>query len=82
MRLMIAWYKNRYYASGRDRPGVKTNDCMLIAILLLLAAIAVQTAPRSAAEAVQKLQALLLVDVTPELIATGGAIGEHFPVSP
>jgi hypothetical protein len=82
MRLMISWYRNRYYASGRDRPGLKINDCAIIAILLILAVIAVHTAPRSTTEAVEKLQALLLVDVTPELIATGGAIGEHFPVSP
>jgi hypothetical protein len=82
MKMMRSSYKNRPYAPGHDRLVLKTEDCSIIAVLLLLMATAVLTAPRSATEAYQKLQALLLVDVAPELIATGGAIGEHFPVSP
>jgi len=75
-------YKNQLYFQARDRLDSKASDGMIIATLLLLVAMAILTAPRSTAEAYRELQALLLMQGTPEWVASVGAVGDQFPVSP
>ena len=82
MKLVRLLYRDRPYMPGRYRLVLKPNDWMIIATLLLLIVMAITTAPRSAAEAYRKLQALLLVEATPDWIATRGATGDYLPVSP
>lgn len=61
---------------------LETDDCLIIATLLLAVATAILTAPRDATAAWQKFQFLLLTQGAAELISTGGAVGRQFPVSP
>jgi hypothetical protein len=82
MKLMCSLYKIRFCALRRDRPSFETRDCMIIAIILLLAVIAVRTAPHSGAEVDQKLLALLQMAAAPEWIPTAGAVGGNIPISP
>ena len=74
--------KARLYFQEPDWCILRVVDSIIIATLLLSAATATLTAPRSAAEAYQKLQALLLLQGTPEWIASAGAIGRRVPVWP
>jgi hypothetical protein len=82
MKLMRFLYKNRPNFQACDRLAPKATDAMIIATLLLLVAMAVLTAPRSTAEAYRELQALLLMQGTPEWVASAGAVGDQFSVSP
>jgi len=81
MKLMRSSYSNRFRVPGRGRLTLETSDCIIIATLVLLVAMAVLTAPRSATQIYQKLQALLLIEAMPDWIASAGAIGQPIPVS-
>jgi len=77
---MRSWYHDRRYVSRSARLSLGADDCTLMITLLLMMAMAILTAPRSGAEACEKLHALLSVGAAPELTMAAGAIGE--PVSP
>jgi len=81
MKLMRSSYKKPLHRTERDRFVRTADDCLIIAALLLLGALAVMTAPRSAADAYRKLQALLQAEAAPEYLMTAGAIGGYVPFS-
>jgi hypothetical protein len=67
-------------AYKRRRPG--TEDCVIFLALILAIVTAIVTVPPSTTAVYQKLYWLLLIESTPEWIATAGAIDGHLPVSP
>jgi len=76
------WMKARLIKPSCYLHKANVADSIIIAVLLLLVATAILTAPSSAAEAYQKLQALVLIQGTPEWIVCTGAIGERVQVWP
>jgi hypothetical protein len=66
----------------RIMSSISAGDWLLAMTLLLATATAIATMPRSATEFLEKVQVVLINDDVPELLATAGAIGAHFPVSP